>query len=103
MQPQYFGPMIVVSCNKGGAYIICELDGILLHALVAAFQVVPYFAWTCIEILDIEQHIDVSVARLHKLEYSTTADPDDPDQDWITKVQDDEEDDSKGNHDKRET
>src|SRR6266702_4212455 len=32
MWPRYFGPMVVVSRNKGGAYIICNLDGTLLHS-----------------------------------------------------------------------
>ncbi len=34
---QYFGPMIVVLHNKGGVYIICDLDGTLAHAPVVAF------------------------------------------------------------------
>ena len=44
MRPRYVGPMIIVSRNRGGAYIICDLDGTLAHAPVAAFRVVPYFA-----------------------------------------------------------
>ena len=44
MRPHYVGPMIIVSRNRGGAYIICDLDGTLAHAPVAAFRVVPYFA-----------------------------------------------------------
>jgi hypothetical protein len=59
MKPRYFGPMIVISRNKGGAYIICDLDGTLLHAPVAAFRLVPYLARNKIDIPDIEDHIDV--------------------------------------------
>lgn len=88
MRPRYFGPMIVVSRNKGGAYIICDLDGTLLHAPVAAFRVVPYLARKKIDIPDLEAHIDVSVARLRELEYSTTADPDNPIE--IEEIQSDE-------------
>jgi len=78
MQPHYFGPMVVVSRNKGGAYIVCNLDGTLLHSLTAAFQVVPYFTHDHIDIPNLKQHIDVSVTRLHKLEASTSVDPDEP-------------------------
>jgi hypothetical protein len=54
--------MVVVSRNKGGAYIVCDLDGTLAHAPVAAFRVVPYFARLHIDIPDLEQHINVGVA-----------------------------------------
>jgi len=53
--------MIVVSHNRGGAYIICDLDGMLAHTPIATFQVVPYFMWQVIDILDLKQHMDVSV------------------------------------------
>ena len=56
--------MIVVSRNKGGAYIVCDLDGTLAHAPIAAFHVLPYFAWEILILPDLEQHLDVSVARL---------------------------------------
>jgi hypothetical protein len=78
--------MIVVSRNKGGAYIICNLDSTLAHAPIAAFRVVPYLAQKSIDIPDLEEHIDMSVARLRELEYSTTADPDDPDSDRIEEI-----------------
>jgi hypothetical protein len=86
MRPRYLGPMIVISRNKGGAYIICNLDGTLAHAPIAAFRVVPYLARKSIDIPDLEEHIDVSVAQLHELEYSTTADPDNPDSDRIEEI-----------------
>ena len=84
MRPRYFGPMLVISRNKGGAYIICDLDGTLAHAPVAAFRVVPYFARRELDIPDIEEHIDVSVARLRELEQTTFADPDDPEATDVT-------------------
>ena len=88
--------MIVVSRNRGGAYIICDLNGTLAHAPVAAFRVVPYLARTNIDIPDLEEHINMSVARLRELEYSTTADPDDPDSDRIAEVIEADSDDDIG-------
>ena len=70
--------MIVISKNKGGAYIICNLDGTLTHSPIAAFWIVPYFAQDNIDLPDLEQHIDVSAARLCKLEDTPITDPDYP-------------------------
>ncbi|KNZ78116.1 hypothetical protein J132_01640 [Termitomyces sp. J132] len=36
MKTRYLGPLVVISRNCGGAYIICELDGSVLHCPVAA-------------------------------------------------------------------
>ena len=79
MHMHYLGPMVVVSRNQGGAYVICELDSTLLHSLIAAYQAVPYFTHNYIDIPDLEQHIDISVAQLHTLEAGDTIDPDEPD------------------------
>ena len=62
MRPRYFGPMVVISRNRGGTYIICNLDGTLGHAPIAAFRVVPYPAREKLELPDIEQYINVSVS-----------------------------------------
>jgi hypothetical protein len=43
MHARYIGPLIVVSCNYGGAYILSELDGTVLHCPIAAFRLLPYF------------------------------------------------------------
>src|ERR1700677_3390659 len=37
MRPRYLGPLIIVSRNYRGAYILSELDGTVLHRPVAAF------------------------------------------------------------------
>jgi len=38
----YLGPMIVVHCTKGGAYILAELDGVVSKLCYAAFRLLPY-------------------------------------------------------------
>ena len=37
MRPRYLGPLVVLSRNRGGAYILCELDGSVFHRPIAAF------------------------------------------------------------------
>ena len=61
MQACYLGPLLVVSRNKGGAYIIAELDGSVFNRRVAAFRVIPYFACTVIEIPSLEDLLDISL------------------------------------------
>jgi len=73
MRPRYLGPLIVISRNYGGAYIVCELDGSVLHRPIAAFRVVPYLARKSIPLP--ENFIDIDTNRLRKLE--TTNDIDD--------------------------
>src|SRR6202453_2333947 len=41
MRARYLSPLIIVSRNKGGAYIICELDGTVFHRPIAVFRVIP--------------------------------------------------------------
>jgi hypothetical protein len=66
MKPRYSGPMIVVSRNFGGAYIICELDGTVLHRPIAAFRVIPYFARSTIYLP--EDLVDIDTKRLREME-----------------------------------
>jgi hypothetical protein len=42
--PRYLGPMVVVQRNKGGAYVLAELDGALSKLRYAAARLVPYHA-----------------------------------------------------------
>ena len=37
MRARYVGPLIVISQNKGGAYIVSELDGSVFNRPIAAF------------------------------------------------------------------
>ena len=79
MCPRYLGPLIIISRNQGGTYIVSELDGSVFHRPVAAFRVIPYFACTKIEILPLEELIDISTQQLQELRDSKAADPDSKD------------------------
>ena len=75
MRNRYLGPLIVVSRNRGGAYILCELDGSVFHRPIAAFRVIPYFARESLSIPDLDKFLDIDTARLRELESSTLEDP----------------------------
>ena len=75
MRARYLGPLIVISRNKGGAYILAELDGSVFDRPIAAFRVIPYFARTALEIPSLEELIDISAERLAQMEDSESADP----------------------------
>jgi hypothetical protein len=79
MCPHYTGPLVVMSRNCSGAYILCKLDGLLSHSPLATFCMLPYHVREHIDIPDIEQHINVTVACLHKMEAVYDPDPDNPD------------------------
>ena len=75
MRPQYLEPLVVISCNQGGAYILCELDGSVLHQLVAAFCLVLYLARESIPIPTNTFNIDTN--RLQILEETDLLDDED--------------------------
>ena len=75
MRPRYIGPLIVISRNKGGAYILCELDGSVLHRPVAAFRLIPYFARKSIPLPTTA--IDIDSKRLRELEETNLLDDED--------------------------
>ena len=81
MRARYLGPLIVILCNRGGAYIIVELDGAVFDRPIAAFRVVPYFTCQSIPIPLLEELIDVSARHLCELEDSTSTDPDEENED----------------------
>ena len=75
MHARYLGPLIVILHNKGGMYIVAELDGEVFDHPIAMFRVIPYFACQSIPIPLLEELIDVSAHHLRELEDSTSADP----------------------------
>jgi hypothetical protein len=79
MRARYLGPCIVVSKNRGGAYIIAELDGSVFDRPVAAFRVVPYFARSTLVLPDLGSLLDISAARLAEMENSELVDPEEDD------------------------
>ena len=86
----------------GGAYILCDLDGTLLHAPVAAFRVIPYFVRCKINAPDLDLFIDISTERMHELEHSTAANPDDPEVAAVI-AEDQAEDEDANSDDEEET
>ena len=69
MKWKYTGPYVVVRRNKGGAYILSELDGTVFDRPTAAFRVIPYLARTRkLEIPD--EWLDTSEERMQELEES---------------------------------
>ena len=77
MRPRYTGPLIVVARNRGGAYIICELDGTVFHRPIAAFRLLPYLARKQLPLP--ENFVDISQARLEELVSSDDDGSDDTD------------------------
>jgi hypothetical protein len=75
MCTRYIGPLIVVSCNYGSAYILAELDGTVLHRPIAAFRLLPYFTRKTIP----PDFINIDNTRLHEMEHSLTANGDEED------------------------
>ena len=81
MRARYLGPCVVLSQNKGGAYIIAELDGFVFDRPVAAFRVIPYFACGNLILPPLEPLLDISRTRLAEMEDSLVTDPEDDEND----------------------
>ena len=70
MKPRYLGPYLVVARNRGGAYVLSELDGAVFDRPIAAFRVLPYLART--DELDVpKEWLDADTNRLREMEAST--------------------------------
>jgi hypothetical protein len=70
---------VVLARNKGGAYIICELNGSVFDCPVAVFRVIPYFTQKSLPLPDLDKFIDILTERLRSMEESMTSGPDDED------------------------
>ena len=68
MRARYLGPLIVLSRNRGGAYLLAEMDGSVLDRPTAAFRLVPYLPRRAIPLPDLESFIDVSRRRIEDME-----------------------------------
>ena len=70
MRARYLGPYLVVSRNRGGAYILSELDGAVFDRPVAAFRVLPYLARRD-KLAFQRDFLDADSRRIRELEAST--------------------------------
>ena len=82
MHTRYISPLIVISQNRGGAYIISELNGSVFDRPIAAFRIIPYFVQQSIDIPPLDKLIDITSHRLRKLEETTLSDSDNEDEDF---------------------
>ena len=89
MRARYLGPVIILARNKGGAYIVSELDGSVFDRPIAAFRVIPYFARTKITLPPLDDLLDISRQRLQELKDSQVADPEDEETDDLSAFADD--------------
>ena len=83
MHTRYLSPLIVILCNKRGAYIVVELNGAVFDHPIAMFRVILYFVHQSIPIPPLEELIDISTCCLHELQDSISADPDEENEDTI--------------------
>jgi hypothetical protein len=71
---RYMGPLVVIRRNKGGAYIVAELDGTVWRRPVGAFRLIPYRARLSLPLPDLDKFLDISTERLSQMEDSTDTD-----------------------------
>jgi len=66
MKPWYLGPMVVIRCLRGGAFILAELDRAIWQNKVAAFRVVPYLTRKEISYnKEVKQLLDAPEENIH--------------------------------------
>ena len=94
MRARYNGPYVIVTRNKGGAYVICELDGSVLDRPMAAFRVVPYFARKEIDIPT--EALDMHLKRIDEMRASRSLGDDEEEVDKGLSVEDSDDEDGAG-------
>ena len=62
----YLGLLIVLPHNRGGAYILCELDGTVFDRPIAVFRIIPYFVHDSILLLPLRELVDIPLERLRE-------------------------------------
>ncbi|KAJ3913863.1 hypothetical protein F5877DRAFT_51560, partial [Lentinula edodes] len=67
---RYMGPLIVIRRNRGGAYIVAELDGTVWRTPVGAFRIIPYLARSSLPLPNLDEFLDISTKELAELEAS---------------------------------
>ena len=75
MRAHYLGPLIVLARNKGGAYIVAELDSSVFDRPATVFCVIPYFACTHINLPPLNELLDISSHCLQELKDSEVSNP----------------------------
>jgi hypothetical protein len=73
MRPRYTGPVVVISRNWGGAYVLCELNGSVFDRPITAFHVIPYFARNALALPNLDDFLDVPISRIEEMEQSTSS------------------------------
>ena len=64
--PRYKGPLVVISRNCGGAYILAELNGAVMDHPIAAHRVRPFFGRDAPVVIP-ENALDVTPARIAEM------------------------------------
>jgi hypothetical protein len=73
MRARYLGPLVVISRNRGGAYIVSELNGAVFDRPIGAFRLIPYFPRSALSLPPRSRFIDITSTRLAEMEQSVEA------------------------------
>ncbi|KIK53945.1 hypothetical protein GYMLUDRAFT_249979 [Collybiopsis luxurians FD-317 M1] len=64
----YMGPLMVIRQNRGGAYIVAELDRTVWRCPVSAFWVLPYFSRLSLPLPDLKDFLNLSTTELAQID-----------------------------------
>lgn len=98
-KPRYLGPYVVVRKNRGGAYVLAEMDRSVMKKAFAAARVMPYYARKKIA-MPIVEFTEQSLEELEELgEAEEGSDSPEGNEESGERHQGDEEDESDGGQD----